>query len=887
MYFLEGLLICAASLSIGASAVAAPLPDKIMIKDLPSGSIELVSLALKGDRIFAKGAGFNISGNVETITGGYRLHFALKNTRGGDRGSEITVAFPVQKSILSSWWKDYATVVPMNQGEVYTESIPWGSDDFGRMWRHVAKYPVCTVGGSEGAMTVAVPIGSPRCFRLSCDTSKRNLLASFDLGFSDSAAKNPQKADFTVLIYDTDPIWGMRDALDKYYKYYPEYATSRVKSYGAWAVTTANSSKIICPWDFGLKYNETSFAQAKKDDIHNMDCIQYSEPWARPRYALPSWEDANGKWHPQGSDGTHAQDAAAIVKAMKDGSGEVFFASETGLSVSRGSTLNCAVIDKNGGPLWMVEPHPDKKSWKIYMIYQNCDPDITGASAWSDTQTRWKTWVSQFSHAAGGNLDGTYMDSLTPWCGMWLDDYNKKHWAASDLPLSASWETGSPVVPQCFGNFEYIKEVRKHPDVWGNIIFGNLGHQAFFSVFSTVLDAIGIEAGPSYGDSPDEEYRYYRSYSLGKPISWLAYGMPLPEIPLEKKERGTRKSLFYGVHMGACMWEDTQADAPVRNIYRKYEPIIRWFDAARWRPVTRASADGNILVERYGDGDPFFIAVRNPSAQSVSCNLTIDKTLLKPGYICRALLKGEPANVANGKISINIDADDTEVYVIGTRPAIAKLWLDETKTWLDLAADEAKWINWKASVGELKNTKNKKIWLPDDRVYEVSFHYRKPAGSALNFSLLTNTCFVETNMGALLPKGDVKMEHIVVDRDVNTGKLMGPDLVSTEGIYTGHFKLRLLQYGDLIKFTYSDGVIIDNLKITTDGNAKDMDVVDAIQTGASATALLVNKNNAAARKSALSMREQSEEISDAVTKARLSIPLNNAISALDSAADVL
>ena len=237
MHLIESLLICTTSMCIGTSALAASLPENIMVKDLPSGISELVPVSINGGIIAAKGAGFDITGEVETISGGYRLHFVMRNTRSGDRGSEVTVAFPVQQHNLSRWWKDYATVVPMKPGEIYAESIPWGAEDFlqnGRTWRHIAKYPLCTVAGSGGAITVAVPIGSPRCFRLSCDPSKGNLLASFDLGFSNSAVKNPQKADFTVLIYNTDPSWGMRDALDKYYKYYPSMlqAGSKATAHG-------------------------------------------------------------------------------------------------------------------------------------------------------------------------------------------------------------------------------------------------------------------------------------------------------------------------------------------------------------------------------------------------------------------------------------------------------------------------------------------------------------------------------------------------------------------------------------------------------------------------------------------------------------------------------
>jgi hypothetical protein len=865
------MLIGAVISLIGPSLQGATLPNRLLIKDLPAGSVQSLHLSIENGRLSGSGAGIRATGKTERISGGWRLQFLVKNVRGGDRGSEITVAFAIPKGTASKWWKDYATAVPISQDSVYSETIPWEDvadpafNTTSRLWRSMARFPFCTVTGPDGGVSVAVPIGSPRCFRLSFYPKAAEIRASFDLGFSDAAVKNRQQADFTVLIYDTDPHWGMRDALNKYYKYYPEYAASRVTEYGAWAVTSANSSRIICPFDFGLKYNETSYAQVAKDATHNMDSIQYSEPWARPRYAIRSWKDSTGAWHPEGSDGSRAQDCAAIVKVLKEGSGAILFGSETGLSVTPGSTMNSMVLDKDGGPVWHVEYNAGLPIPPTYMILQNCDPDIAGPSAYADTRKRWKTWGKGFSEAAGGKLGGTYMDSLTPWCGQWVDDYSRAHWAASDLPLSASWETGSPVVPQCFGNFEYISAARKDPNTWGSMILGNLGHPAFFPIFSTVLDAIGIEAGPSYGDSSDEDYRYYRSYALGKPISWLAYGMPLPEIPIEK--------------MGACYWEDTPADSPVRSIYRRYEPVIRWFDRAGWKPVTLSSVDAGMFVERYGDSDPFFLAVRNPSQRAATGTLAIDTSLLRPGLVCRALFAAQNMRITDGKLHVKVGADDTEVYVIGTRQKIAQLWLYEAEMWLDLAGREARWINWKASakVGE-------KLWLPDDRTFAASFRYHKPAGTTVKLDVVTNTCFVVTaTEDVLLPSRVVKMQQVVVDKDAKTGKLLGPNVSNTDGVYSGSFKLAPFQYGSEIRLSASDQVTISDLMIATDGNSTDLSAIDNIRVGTSTAGPLIKDDPAKARRVVSSMLQNVQAISDPVTKARLDIPLTNAVSALDAA----
>jgi len=71
------------------------------------------------------------------------------------------------------------------------------------------------------------PFIRTRVYRLAYDASRRALEAEFDLGLTPETTAFPSRADFHLLVYPHDPQWGFRDAVERYYRLFPEYAVRR------------------------------------------------------------------------------------------------------------------------------------------------------------------------------------------------------------------------------------------------------------------------------------------------------------------------------------------------------------------------------------------------------------------------------------------------------------------------------------------------------------------------------------------------------------------------------------------------------------------------------------------------------------------------------------
>jgi len=73
----------------------------------------------------------------------------------------------------------------------------------------------------KGGVALAIPARHPCVFKVGADGQGVHIQMAFSL--SKATAKFPSKARFCFRIYSIDGVWGYRDALAKYYDWYPEY----------------------------------------------------------------------------------------------------------------------------------------------------------------------------------------------------------------------------------------------------------------------------------------------------------------------------------------------------------------------------------------------------------------------------------------------------------------------------------------------------------------------------------------------------------------------------------------------------------------------------------------------------------------------------------------
>jgi hypothetical protein len=85
-------------------------------------------------------------------------------------------------------------------------------------------YPWAAVSGPHAGLSLALPLDQgPRVFLLEHDQAAPETALVFYFGLARDAGRNPSRAPFHFVLYPHDPAWGMRSAMQTYYRLYPQY----------------------------------------------------------------------------------------------------------------------------------------------------------------------------------------------------------------------------------------------------------------------------------------------------------------------------------------------------------------------------------------------------------------------------------------------------------------------------------------------------------------------------------------------------------------------------------------------------------------------------------------------------------------------------------------
>ena len=84
------------------------------------------------------------------------------------------------------------------------------------------------VSGPDAGLSLALPLDQgPRVFLLQHDQARRETSLTFYLGLAKDAGHHPSRAPFAFVLYAHDPVWGMRSAMETYYRLFPESFVKR------------------------------------------------------------------------------------------------------------------------------------------------------------------------------------------------------------------------------------------------------------------------------------------------------------------------------------------------------------------------------------------------------------------------------------------------------------------------------------------------------------------------------------------------------------------------------------------------------------------------------------------------------------------------------------
>ena len=556
----------------------------------------------------------------------------LGDTTGKDRGASVRLARPVKAEGLV-WWdsldrsrkveagKDYRAIRAMRAfpSLPYEEekAIP-GTGEFSP-W-----FFGCVTRGAMGLAIGRRP-DSPSISRFAYDAATGALTAECDAGLSPAQAKSPQKARFHLVAFRFDGRLGMRGALARYYELFPEAFENRAEKQGMWLPFGAMRRMQDCD-EFGIQFHESGRGHAFDKSI-GVNGLVYMFPSAfHATTAKPVPEDAS---------------ADELIRLAEPHHG-----SYGGKGKQRIAT--CIIEDAAG-------KHPIAQYAERGIRGQaNVDPDLPLSGYYDAVIKRYME----------GATTGVYYDGLPG--GI---NYRREHLSVADYP--AIYDAGSKRVGllNLFTAIEWTEKVAGDVHGRGGLTMVNNSAMDDYSLYASTMDILGAETSLRI---PADTMAYCRACCYQKPFCTLLKG-DFNRYTTADLELYTKRLLTFGHFAGmfdVCpsgavpnsnYWLHPEWYNRDRLMFRKYGPLARDLAAAGWEPVTRATANEPVIMQRFGhlDDGQLYFTVLNEGA--IDRELTVSLEAKKLGFGAKPLEYWE--DVRNQRLSAKREGDTVGVKV--------------------------------------------------------------------------------------------------------------------------------------------------------------------------------------------------------------------------------
>lgn len=596
---------------------------------------------------------------------------ATVDTRATDKAFQITYTLPVD---AVGWeWNDYfRRSRTISQGTYNYDTIQHGTVGF--LLQTMSRYPMATLHNDRSAITIAVPLGSPRISRMRYVTGQ-GLSITFDLGVSRAATRLKSGATFSFLIYKSDPAWGMRASVEKYYSIFPGSFVRRTNPAreGAWFIAP-DLDKLNNSWqDYGLGMNMVSLG---------MSSTQAWSTWGLPYI---KWDNARGiyttaynhhwVYYDPFAGETVPSYAQAMAKLRSDARMTPTTEDEERRRDEAKAALHSTARDINGRLYY------EKYGSRYLGYYPNLELLPSAPLDWARAVQKHQVQRAiDLAQSAGVRLDGIHLDSasgMRRWAA--VDDYDRRHWAEATLPLTFSYDSGLVTSRGIFAEYMQMRRLATFLHARAMILTANFnGNVARTGAYigADQVDYFGHESGFRHFDRSardvtlDSHAIQKRVLAYQRPISVLDLEIGYGKVPPETVDSIMQENLFYGVYTGAASGAtDPWLQDAYRPIFAKYTPMVRAIATAGWEPVTNArSSNKSVWVERFGylSRNNLYLTIRNHTTSAQDYKLTVD---LKADGLqgVQALQAHELTTDSAVKVSLNTTG--TRATIVTTIPA--------------------------------------------------------------------------------------------------------------------------------------------------------------------------------------------------------------------------
>ncbi|MEI7851429.1 MAG: hypothetical protein WCH86_06310 [Kiritimatiellales bacterium] len=567
------------------SAKKVPMVGRVVSKD---GKLHLTltsPLQANVSAVITEGAGFiEVAGVLEDLTG-------------KDRGLWLGFNVPVN----TTGWKWGQT---LSTSPVITKENPAYAEGNNLV-------PIPAVWTDKGGIALSIPPTDPCVFEVGSDADGLRIQMAF--GLSKDTAKFPSKAPFRFRIYSIDGTWGFRDALAKYYDWYPEYY--RIEP---WVMKSLDHHH---DW-INMNYVGDSFKTDGQVDPNAKQYMAYTKTSARPQ-GMTNADQLK----------TNQQFIDAIAKTDTIQHYEKKGATNSPLLKEGRAALINSVCYNPDGSFGTFKASEDGVDFP-----HNCDPDLFAdktphAPVYADMYLRKATDLRKL-----GDFVSIHWDRLGGWSNFL--NYRREHFAYIDHPLTFDQE-GRVCIHTQFTNYELFDAYREliktgglfHEAAgmkmysWKKIPNQPAGQMQGGQFFLASVVAGGWQEG-SFKPIGLGGFDFERMV-VGRKSYRISSGniVAREEAPsLEAIKNALAKTTAYGFACPVQVQYFFPAGHPKflpdyswytkpehKALWDKYEPANLAIRLAGWEPVTHAYVNSPaVQLQRFGRGDEIYLTVWGP-----------------------------------------------------------------------------------------------------------------------------------------------------------------------------------------------------------------------------------------------------------------------------------
>ncbi len=622
-------------------------------------------LEKRGDGLTFQGsvpnAGLRLEATMESDASAIRVNGVVLDTTGEDRAVAVRFGLPVD---AEGWtWctelEDRETVAA-NGVHRYTYNCRTGIGE-------CSVYPWSALSGPNAGLTLALPLSQgPRVFIIQHDQRAPQTSLTFYFGLARDAANNPSRAPFSFVIYRHDPAWGMRSAMERYYRLYPQSFVKRPQYEGY--LNYARLEQLDPATHEFVAYQRTrlpdvsDFGEGYKFIWHLHGCYDFRMvPYDNPE--RPSDDTVmsllNEMVEQEKEKPKYYTPTADTIKKLTYGpDGEILYIGDT--------------------RYWRPQEgynHTDKPGWGLNFRV-NEDPGVSDFLAnlsrqkleeYAKDATR-RPWDACFTADA---IEGYFANMYGP-------NFRREHFATTEVPLGFGKESLKPAMINTIWDFEK-KCWWPLTEQYQVVTYGNANHyeQAFTMPF---VDIPMIENEWDL-DHKDRFERYLRAIAHHKIWRfWRVQGDG------EKDEGSVRwhlaRGLGYAVYPCVGALQSSGGDLEqYRHLFRQYVPAIEELSIAGWEPVPYARVSDGAVIERYGsyaDGELHFTLRNYDEEAAKAVRVAIDsRSLGMPGaveLVAVDILPGLPTAtpIDSRDWEVTVPANGSRAFWVGTREQMAQ-----------------------------------------------------------------------------------------------------------------------------------------------------------------------------------------------------------------------